>query len=113
MEKGCMRVHQRKYLEALAANFGQSEGHVATSLPSGFKCVKGPEEEIRHFHSLVGSLMYAAVNTQPDIAFATGQLARFVQCPNEEQVAAGVRVAKYFGQTPTVGLQYSAAAQRC
>ncbi|CAI7734425.1 unnamed protein product [Closterium sp. NIES-53] len=118
VEKRCMRVHQRKYLEALAANFGQSEGHVATPFPSGFKCVKGPEEESvgeeerRRFHSLVGSLMYAAVDTQPDVAFATEQLARVVQCPNEEQVAAGMRVAKYLGQTPTVGLQYSAAAQR-
>ncbi|CAI7826037.1 unnamed protein product [Closterium sp. NIES-54] len=99
VEKRCMRVHQWKYLKALAANFGQSEGHVATPFPSGFKCVKGPEEESvgeeerRRFHSLVGSLMYAAVNTRPD-------------------VAAGMRVAKYLGQTPTVGLQYSAAAQR-
>ncbi|CAI7895573.1 unnamed protein product [Closterium sp. NIES-53] len=63
-------------------------------------CVKGPEEESvgeemrRCFHSLVGSLMYSAVNTRPDAAFANGQ------------------VAKYLGQTPTVGLQYSAAAQR-
>ncbi|CAI7797513.1 unnamed protein product [Closterium sp. NIES-53] len=118
VEKRCMRVHQRKYLEALAATFGQSEGHVATPFPSGFKCVKGQEEESvgeeerRRFHSLVGSLMYAAVNTRPDVAFATGQLARVVQCPNEEQVAAGMRVARYLGQTPTVGLQYSAAAQR-
>ncbi|CAI7919344.1 unnamed protein product [Closterium sp. NIES-54] len=118
VEKRCMRVHQRKYLEALAANFWQSEGHVATPFPSGFKCVKGPEEESvgeeerRRFHSLVGSLMYAAVNTRPDVAFATGQLARVVQCPNEEQVAARMRLAKYLGQTPTVGLQYSAAAQR-
>ncbi|GJP37464.1 hypothetical protein CLOM_g21867 [Closterium sp. NIES-68] len=77
-----MRVHQKKYLEALATNFGKSEGHVATPLPSGFKCVKGPaeesvgEEERRRFHSLVGSLMYAAVHTRPDAAFATGQLAR-------------------------------------
>ncbi|CAI7758290.1 unnamed protein product [Closterium sp. NIES-53] len=104
VEKRCMRVHQRKYLEALVANFGQSEGHVATTFPSGFKCVKGPkeesvgEEERRRFHSLVGSLMYAAVNTRPDVAFATGQLARVVQCPNEEQVAAGMRVAKYLGR---------------
>ncbi|CAI7774512.1 unnamed protein product [Closterium sp. NIES-54] len=118
VEKRCMRVHQRKYLEALAANFGQNEGHVATPFPSGFKCVKGPEEESvgeeerRRFHSLVGSLMYAAVNTRPNVAFATGQLARVVQCPNEEQVAVGMRVAKYLGQTPTIGLQYSAAAQR-
>ncbi|GJP35278.1 hypothetical protein CLOM_g19771 [Closterium sp. NIES-68] len=63
VEKRWMRVHQKKYLEALAANFGKSEGHVATPLPSGFKCVKGPaeesvgEEERRRFHSLVGSLI--------------------------------------------------------
>ncbi|CAI7866515.1 unnamed protein product [Closterium sp. NIES-53] len=47
-------------------------------------CVKGVEEESvgeeerRRFHSLVGSLMYAAVNTRPDVAFATGHLARVV-----------------------------------
>ncbi|CAI7797922.1 unnamed protein product [Closterium sp. NIES-54] len=84
VEKRCMRVHQRKYLEALAAKFGQIEGHVATPFPSGLMCVKGPEEESvgeeerRCFHSLVGSLMCAVVNTRPDIAFATGQLARVV-----------------------------------
>ncbi|CAI7783444.1 unnamed protein product [Closterium sp. NIES-53] len=77
VEKRCMRVHQRKYREALAANFGQSEGHVATTFPSRFKCVKGPEEESvgeeerRRFHSLVGSLMYAVVNTRSDVTFAT------------------------------------------
>ncbi|CAI7768115.1 unnamed protein product [Closterium sp. NIES-53] len=66
VEKQCMRVHQRKYLEALAANFGQTKGHVATSFPSGFKCVKQPveesvgEEERRRFHSLVGSLIRCA-----------------------------------------------------
>ncbi|GJP81960.1 hypothetical protein CLOP_g12090 [Closterium sp. NIES-67] len=37
VEKRWMQVHQKKYLEALAANFGKSEGHVATPLPSGFK----------------------------------------------------------------------------
>ncbi|CAI7918079.1 unnamed protein product, partial [Closterium sp. NIES-53] len=60
-------------------------------------CVKGPEESVgeerRRFHSLVGSLMV-------------------VQCPNEERVAAGMRVAKYLGQTLTVGLQHPMAAQR-
>ncbi|CAI7912254.1 unnamed protein product [Closterium sp. NIES-53] len=105
VEKRCMRVHQRKYLESLAANFGQSEGHVATPFPSGFKCVKGPEEESvgeeerRRFHSLVGSLIYAAVNTRPDVAFATGQLARVVQCPNEEQGAAAQRPALSVART--------------
>ncbi|CAI7850069.1 unnamed protein product [Closterium sp. NIES-54] len=77
VEKRCMRVHQRKYLEALVAKFGQIEGHVATPFSSRFNCVKGSEEESvgeeekRRLHSLVGSLMYAAVNTRPNVAFAT------------------------------------------
>ncbi|CAI7913029.1 unnamed protein product [Closterium sp. NIES-54] len=77
VEKRCMRVHQRKYLEALAANFGQSESHVATPFPSGFKCVKGPEEESvgeeerLRFQSLVGSLMYAVVNTGRRVCYRT------------------------------------------
>ncbi|CAI7924301.1 unnamed protein product, partial [Closterium sp. NIES-54] len=44
VEKRCMRVHQQKNLEAFAINFGQIEGHLATRFPSGFVCVKGPEE---------------------------------------------------------------------
>ncbi|CAI7858909.1 unnamed protein product [Closterium sp. NIES-54] len=39
-------------------------------------------------------------------------VARVVQCPHEEQVAAGMRVAKCLGQSVTVELQYSAMAQR-
>ncbi|CAI7906274.1 unnamed protein product [Closterium sp. NIES-54] len=87
VEKRCMRVHQRMYLEALAANFGQSEGHVATPFPSGFKCVKGPEEESvgeeerRHFHSLTITL-----STEPpqlaasDQVSASGQVTACCSC---------------------------------
>ncbi|CAI7763618.1 unnamed protein product [Closterium sp. NIES-53] len=98
VEKRCMRVHQRKYLEALVANFGQSEGHVATHFLSGFKCVKGPEEESvgeeerRRFHSLVGSLMYAAANMRPDVAFATGQLARGGKLTPKTQLCAFISI---------------------
>ncbi|CAI7779652.1 unnamed protein product [Closterium sp. NIES-54] len=89
VEKRSMRVHQRKYLEALAANFGQSEGHVDNPFPSGFKCVKGTEEE-------------SVGKEEAPISLVGG-------LPN---VAAGMRVAEYLGQTPTLGLQYSAAVQR-
>ncbi|CAI7916307.1 unnamed protein product [Closterium sp. NIES-54] len=111
--EGEQRIFMVVYVDEIL-NFSCEGGDAEASR----QCVKGPEEESvgeeerRRFHSLVGSLMYAAVNTRPDVAFATGQLARVVKCPNEEQVAAGMRVAKYLGQTATVGLQFSAAAQR-
>ncbi|CAI7899749.1 unnamed protein product [Closterium sp. NIES-53] len=59
-EKQSMLVHQRKYLEALAVNFG----HVATPFPSWLMCVKGLEEEsVGEKENLMGSLMYAEINT--------------------------------------------------
>ncbi|CAI7854545.1 unnamed protein product [Closterium sp. NIES-53] len=106
---GCPTCMQAKFTRY---PFSSSEATAKAPLDEGPGEESVGEEERRSFHSLVGSLMYAAVNTRPDVAFATGQLARVVQCPNEEQVAAGMRVAKYLGQTTTVGLQYSAAAQR-
>ncbi|CAI7878526.1 unnamed protein product [Closterium sp. NIES-53] len=79
VEKRCMRVHQRKYLEAMAANFGQSEGHVATTFPSRFKCVKGPEEESvgeeeRRRFSLVGGEPHGADGVEPGRLFLTAFL---------------------------------------
>ncbi|CAI7808646.1 unnamed protein product [Closterium sp. NIES-53] len=115
VEKRYMRVHQRKYLEALAANFGQSEGHVATPFPSGFKCVKGPEEESvgeeerRRFHSLVGSLMYAAVNTRPDVAFATGQPAPGARDGASSSPRACLRAAAPASPAPTLGAAATAS----
>ncbi|CAI7902345.1 unnamed protein product [Closterium sp. NIES-54] len=65
----------------------------------------------QQFQSLVGSLLYAAVHTRPDISFSVGQLARVVQNPSEEQVDAAERALKYLNSHPSIGVQYSASAQ--
>ncbi|CAI7834164.1 unnamed protein product [Closterium sp. NIES-53] len=68
-------------------------------------------EEQQQFQSLVGSLLYAAVHSRPEISFSVGQLARVVQNPSEEQVDAAERVVKYLNSHPSIGVQYSASAQ--
>ncbi|CAI7874227.1 unnamed protein product [Closterium sp. NIES-53] len=40
----------------------------------------------RRFQSMVGSLMYASINTRPDIAFSVSQLARVVSRPLQEHL---------------------------
>ncbi|CAI7836994.1 unnamed protein product [Closterium sp. NIES-53] len=75
--KGWLRLHQHKYLAAMGEKYGLEEGRsVKTPLPSGFQLHLDEEEgEVleyelqRRFQSMVGSLMYALVNTHPDIAF--------------------------------------------
>ncbi|CAI5477321.1 unnamed protein product [Closterium sp. Yama58-4] len=111
-----LKLHQEKFIKELGEKYGiENERKVATPLPAEFKLVKAAEDEgveaDEQFQCLVGSLLYAAVHTRPDISFSVGQLARVVQNPSEEQVDAAERVVKYLNSHPSIGVQYSASAQ--
>ncbi|CAI7929797.1 unnamed protein product, partial [Closterium sp. NIES-54] len=113
-----LKLHKEKFIKELGEKYGiENERKVATPLPAEFKLVKAAEDEgveakeQQQFQSLVGSLLYAAVHTRPDISFSVGQLARVVQNPSEEQVDAAERVVKYLNSHPSIGVQYSASAQ--
>ncbi|CAI7846583.1 unnamed protein product, partial [Closterium sp. NIES-53] len=98
--KGWLRLHQHKYLAAMGEKYGLEEGRsVKTPLPSGFQLHLDEEEgEVleyelqRRFQSMVGSLMYASVNTRPDIAFSVSQLAHVVSRPLQEHLDAAERL---------------------
>ncbi|CAI7907510.1 unnamed protein product [Closterium sp. NIES-54] len=101
--KGWLRLHQHKYLAAMGEKYGLEEGRsVKTPLPSGFQLHLDEEagevseyELQRRFQSMVGSLMYASVNTRPDIAFSVSQLARVVSRPLQEHLDAAERLVSY------------------
>ncbi|CAI7798458.1 unnamed protein product [Closterium sp. NIES-53] len=94
--KGLLRLHQHKYLATMGEKYGLEEGRsVKTPLPSGFQLHIDEEEgEVldyelqRRFQSMVGSLMYASVNTRPKIVFSVSQLARVVSRPLQEHLDA-------------------------
>ncbi|CAI7862268.1 unnamed protein product [Closterium sp. NIES-53] len=117
--KGWLRLHQHKYLAAMGEKYGLEEGRsVKTPLPSGFQLHLDEEEgEVleyelqRRFQSMVGSLMYASVNTRPDIAFSVSQLARVVSRPLQEHLDAAERLVRYCMATSRMGLQYSVHGQ--
>ncbi|GJP84229.1 hypothetical protein CLOP_g14316 [Closterium sp. NIES-67] len=71
------RLGHGQYINTLAEKYSlQEEQTVVTPLPSEFKLIKAAEgegvecEDQRQFQSMVGSLLYAAVHTRPDISFA-------------------------------------------
>ncbi|CAI7796590.1 unnamed protein product [Closterium sp. NIES-53] len=98
--KGWLRLHQHKYLAAMGEKYGLEERRsVMTPLPSGFQLHLDEEvsevleyELQRRFQSMVGSLMYASVNTRPDIAFSVSQLARVVSRLLQEHLEAAERL---------------------
>ena len=56
------------------------------------------------YRELVGSLNYIAVATHPDIAYAIGQLASFLDCFQQEHWAAVIRVLRYLKGTRMLSL---------
>ncbi|CAI7910015.1 unnamed protein product [Closterium sp. NIES-54] len=119
LDKGVLRLHQRKYCEGLAEKYGlQDGGKPATPLPSGFNVEPCADEEVvgesdrKLFHSMVGAVNYAANHTRPDIAFTTSSLASVVSHPSHEQLEAAKRLVRYVSATASVGLEYSAVRQR-
>ena len=58
------------------------------------------------YSQLVGSLMYAAIGTRPDIAFATSTLAQFMSDPAPIHWEAAKRVLRYLKGTKGHSLTY-------
>jgi hypothetical protein len=68
-------------------------------LTPGIEPVTGCCETNFPYQCLVGSLMYIAVSTRPDIMHAVSVLSRFNLCYDNEHVAAAKRVLRYLKGT--------------
>jgi hypothetical protein len=62
-------------------------------------------KSINHYQKKIGSILYAAVITRPDIAFAASRLARFITNPGAEHHAEADRVIRYLLNTRILALQ--------
>jgi len=54
----------------------------------------------------VGTLLYAAISTRPDIGYAVHQLTRHMQAPLRRHMVAADRVLRYLAGTRTLGLRF-------
>ena len=58
------------------------------------------------YRGMVGSLLYLASWTRPDISFAVSELSRFVSNPGKPHLEAAKRVFRYIKKTISFGLVY-------
>jgi Reverse transcriptase (RNA-dependent DNA polymerase)/gag-polypeptide of LTR copia-type/Integrase core domain/GAG-pre-integrase domain/Zinc knuckle len=63
------------------------------------------------YSALVGSLLYLATNTRPDISHAVGMLSRFVASPRVEHWQAAKSVLRYLAGTHSLGRLYGDRTQ--
>jgi len=79
------------------------------SIASGVKLAKTGEDLLpvgNQDAELVGSLLYLATTTRPDIAFAVGVLSHFMSCPKQDHMRAAKMVLRYLRGTTRLGVVY-------
>jgi hypothetical protein len=102
-------MYQQKYIHQLLERFGMSDTKGVTTPIQGH--VIPHESESKNsseypYRELIGSLMYAAICTRYDIAFAVGYLSRFLGNYTKSHWTAALRVLKYLKTTDSLGLHF-------
>jgi hypothetical protein len=116
-KKRSITLSQRQYILDMLKRYGHADCNpIGTPMEPNLKLSKDqapvtPEEiaymkDIPYIHA-VGSLMYLAVATRPDIAYTVGVLARFNHNPGKAHWLAVKHVFRYLKGTLDLGLTYS------
>ena len=113
---GDLQLLQEKYLGEVLLRFPVDNSRAAsTPLPLGSKLSGAgspqPQEEVDRmalipYRSAIGSLMYLAVCTRPDIAAAVSSLSRFNANPGKAHWEGVQHVLRYLQSTSGEGLVY-------
>lgn len=111
LEEGTLKLSQKQYIQRTLEKFGMADSHpVGTPLDPNVKLIKLPDTEnydIPEYRSAIGSLMYAAIGTRPDISFAVQHLSQFMSNPAPAHWTAVKRVFRYLNGTRGFGIIYN------
>ena len=104
-------IHQKQYILKMINKFGMNDAYtVHTPADVNVKLVKSDgvskKVDAKEFQSIVGSILYVAVCTRPDIANAIGIVSKFSADPDESHMTAAKRILRYLKGTSNVGLVY-------
>ncbi|KAJ3532326.1 hypothetical protein NM688_g7442 [Phlebia brevispora] len=114
---GIIHLLQTNYLTRVLEHYGMLQSHpVSTPLDPNVKLTKAePDDEtdrlVRPYQSAIGSLMYAALGTRPDIAYAVQHLSQFCSAPTQTHWTVVKHVMHYLNGTLRVGIKYGPRAK--
>jgi hypothetical protein len=103
------------YLERIAKKFDLVGGKTpSTPLPMlelEKNTAVATATQVKEYQEKVGSVLYTAVMTRPDVAFAAARLSRFLTNPSKEHLEAVNWTIKYLFATRFLAIMYSAQQQ--
>jgi len=111
-QEGKIRLDQEAYLDEVLKRFNMDKcTPVKTPMEERLsEANRGQtlsKEDQAKYRMIVGSLLYLACWSRPDISYAVSELSRFVSSAGEVQMKAAQRVLRYLKGTKELGLQYT------
>ena len=107
-------IHQERYIKTIIERFNMQDSHIV-STPLDHNTQLVPTDDEKHptitdvpYQALIGSLMYAAVGTRPDIAFAAQALSQFNTSHAHLHWTAAKHVLRYLKGTQNSGISFRA-----
>jgi hypothetical protein len=113
---GTITLDQELYVTKALEKYGY-DGCRVTCTPTDVNDVCKADDDVplldvKHHQEKVGTLMYAAISTRIDIAYAVNVLARHLQAPTRKHERACDRVFRYLAGTKGKGLLFGRTRAR-
>jgi hypothetical protein len=97
-----IEVDQSGYIRSILDRFGMADANPhPTPLPTGAdvhlvkNTAQATSAAIKHYQSLIGSLLYVQIGTRPDISFAVSRLAQYAANPSPQHLRLATYVLSY------------------
>jgi hypothetical protein len=106
---GGVTLLQSHYVEDVLSRFGYSDWKPAPTPYDASTILKKNKRIMRDqlkYSQIIGSLMYLASATRPDISFAVSKLSRFVSNPGDDHWRALERAMRYLKGTSNYEIHY-------
>ena len=108
---GTLFIHQTAYTKQLIKRYGMTDGK-GMRVPAEPKTVLMPNEcecdriTNKPYREAVGSLMFLAIVSRPDIVYAVNEVSRFLENHNNAHWQAVTRIIRYLINTVDFGITY-------
>ena len=102
-------IHQSSFLDRVIKRFDLQDAKPASTPADAHVKLEKGDTSIDHdtpFRELVGSLMYLAVVTRPDIAYAVSRVSQYMTCYDNSHMTAAKRIIQYLKATRDMGIVY-------
>ena len=108
-------INQQAYIENALKRFKLLDANSTnTPLPAGIHLEKSEEptalDTKTYYQQIIGTLIYAAISTRPDIAFAAMRLSRFNNNPTMEHIKYAKYVLHYLKGTKELKIKYDGSS---